>query len=340
MNEKKRRKGTIMRRVNWSIVGVVLAMAAQGCGLYPYRCEDYSECTPEVAACTGECVPLPPLDFNGPALLWIGKESAAPECPGRAPRRVYEGYADLDASNQCPACTCSEPACVLPEGVTASSSPTCLGPTFTAFDAPANWDGVCASPTTVDALSSVLIAPTTVRPCAPVVEEPPQNNFPPSSWGTYARACAGEAIPNVCGDPGLTCLPTAEPPPPGFRQCIMYLGAGDPECPEDFPEEHQLYGDLEDTRGCTACECVQAAPSECTASMSIYQAQGCGSWIFSSMITDQPSCFPVPPGVSLGGMDAAWITNDPGSCVAVGGAPVGEAKPIEPRTFCCQPLPG
>src|SRR3972149_4183011 len=33
-------------------------------------------------------------------------------------------------------------------------------------------------------------------------------------------ACAGEAITDVCGDPGLTCLPTAEPPPPGVSTGI------------------------------------------------------------------------------------------------------------------------
>lgn len=321
-------------------VGGALATLGVGCGLTPYNCADYSECPPEGGACPGQCVPLPPLEFNGPALLWIGPELEAPVCPARAPRMVYEGHADLDASYECPACECSQPACELPAGVTASNSPGCQGPTFTALDAPPQWDGSCVSPATVSTLGSVLIAPSTVRACAPIFDEPPQNTIPPSPWRTFARACAGEAIPGVCDDPGLTCLPTAEPPPPGFRQCIMHLEPGERDCPDEFPEPQLLYGDLEDTRACTQCQCVQSTPSNCAASVSVYQDQACNSWVLSSMITEAPLCLNVPPGVSLAGVEASWLTNDPGSCIAVGGEPTGAATPIEPRTFCCQPPPG
>ena len=35
--------------------------------------------------CAGQCAPLAPVEWLGPALLWIGKQGEAPECPPSAP---------------------------------------------------------------------------------------------------------------------------------------------------------------------------------------------------------------------------------------------------------------
>ncbi len=307
---------------------------------YGHDCLDFADCPDP---CPGECVPLPPLGFDGPALLWMGPVSdLPPECPERASRPVYTGFAGLNDSHECPPCECAEPACVLPSGVTASTLDACPndgpGATLTPYDAPSSWSGDCFSSGVIppDKLGSVSIAPATVRPCAPVQAEVPAM-FEGLSWATAALACAGEAIPNVCGDSGTTCLPSAKPPPPGFRQCILHLLDGEAQCPTDYPEKYTLYQkEPEDTRACTACECVETQPSTCMASVSAYQGTDCMGPVVAGGIA---TCVDVMPNLTLGSISATWVTNEPGACAPSGGVPVGEARPVGPSTFCCQPPP-
>jgi hypothetical protein len=329
-------------RASAQIAGLLAAVLGAGCeslSYYPYDCRDLAEC-PLDNACPGECVRLPPLDFSDPVLLWTGKPMDAPQCPARAPVNVYEGHADLDDSHECPPCACTEPACVLPAGVTASSSAMCQGPAYTSFEASPSWDGACTSPAVVPALGSVTMAPVTARPCAPVQPETPHDGPWGSPWSTFVRACGGEAMNGLCNDPGLLCMPSAEPPPPGFRQCIMYSRDGDPACPADYPDKFLFHGGLEDTRECTPCTCTETAPSTCIGWLSLYEDAACGAPLLSSMVGDTPTCLDTAPGAQLGSMEGSWLVNEPGSCGASGGVSLGEAKPLEPRTFCCQPPPG
>ncbi|MCC6559278.1 MAG: hypothetical protein IT372_40665 [Polyangiaceae bacterium] len=332
------------RRSSSTLVLLGCAALAAGCfedlSLYPADCREIAACEDP---CPGECVPLPPLGFDGPALLWTGPPADLPAtCPPRAPKPVYTGFAGLDDSIQCPPCSCTEPVCVLPSGVTVTDLPLCnTGPaaTVTPYDAPAGWDGTCTSSGIIpaDQVGSVSIAPATVRPCEPAAPEVPAI-FEGLGWAQAALACAGEAIDNVCGDPGMTCLPTAEPPPPGFRQCILYLFDGEPDCPADFPEKHTFYKEkFDDTRACTACECIETQPSTCTASVAAYETTDCTGPVVGAV--QAGGCVDPPVNVPIGSLEAAWDVRDPGTCAPSGGAPIGEAKPVDPRRFCCQPPP-
>ncbi|AKT38791.1 hypothetical protein [Chondromyces crocatus] len=328
--------------------GLVLVIASTGCeGLsyYPYDCKDLSECPG--SACTGQCVPLAPLGFDGPALLWTGPGEEAPECPARAPVEVYSGYAGLESSHVCPECACSAPACVLPTGVTASNTQQCQGPVFTPVDAPANWTGTCQAAEAVigpASLRSVTIEPVTERPCAPLPPTTPAG-VAPTQWTQRARACAGEAVPGVCNDPGLTCLPSAAPPPPGFQQCIMHLVPDDGtgvHCPASYPDKKVFYGRYEDTRACGACTCTETVPSSCSAWMSLYQGGACTNELLSVALSlgDTGCTSILMSPATLGSISASWMTNAPGSCEAAGGEALGSVEPADPRVFCCQPLPG
>ena len=313
-----------------------------------YTCEDPcgngqpgTSCDDPCGDCRGQCVPSPAVNFSGPSLLWIGVELEAPVCPPQAPNPVYQGHAGLDASIQCPPCGCTDPACVLPSGLTASDS-TCSGGggALTPFEAPPGWGGSCTSPTPVtsDLLRSLRIGPVRKRPCVPVELDVPHGGLY-SPWATFAKGCAGTVAGGRCEDPGLICAPTAEPPPPGFRQCLNYLRDGDPMCPAAYPDKFTFFEGLEDTRACTTCECTPIAQSECLALFTVYSEQTCEAVLLSIQVNDEsPSCGDIPTaGADLRSMDASWITNKPGSCVASGGAPTGEAKPLNPSTFCCQP---
>jgi len=330
--------------------GGLTALLEVGCdalSYYPYDCAELSECPGN--ACPGKCVPLPPFGFDGPALLWIGPETQVPECPARAPVEVYEGRAGLDASHECPPCECSQPVCELPSGITASTLNACPndgpGATLTDFAPPPSWDGSCTSPATVppNLLGSMTVQDVTERPCEPVPQTVPHGTSP-FSWGVFARVCRGEAIDTVCGDPGKTCLPSAEPPPSGFRQCIMHQVPDDGtgvQCPEDYPDKHVFFGEMQDTRACTECTCTQTATSTCVAQMSVFEDSNCATSLLSTQVfMGAGICIDTPPGIVLQSMEASWLTNQPGACAPSGGTSIGEVIPRDPRVFCCQPPPG
>lgn len=297
--------------------------------------------------CPGQCVPLPPLGFDGPALLWTGDAAEVPACPARAPAIVFEGYDGLrDLPLECGPCECSAPRCQLPAGVVASTQLACPqddpGATLTPFPAPASWDGSCTSAGMVaPALAATMgLLPTTHEPCAPVVEVPAKAE-PGPPFTIRARACAGEVTPDLCDGPGLTCVPTDEPPPPGFRQCILSLREGEVDCPPEYPEEVSFFAKVDDDRGCAPCVCAQIAAGTCVAQVRAFQDGSCSGAPFMNRWVDEAGdCFENnQPGAPLQSIDASWITNQPGACVAAGGAPSGQVTLTGLQTFCCQKPP-
>jgi hypothetical protein len=295
---------------------------------------------PTAVGCAGQCVPSGPLNWTrDPFLLWIGdNDIEAPECPDRARNQAYEGHADLVAPDECGPCSCGAPSCELPVGLTAHSTP-CPGDgpgnVDTSFDAPADWGGSCVAPPAVPAnlLGSVTIAPLTVSPCVP--ETGPIPTAGQAYWKKYARACLGEAM-GSCEDSAQVCSPTAEPPPPGFVQCIQYLREGDADCPGDYPVKHVFYEGINDTRNCTPCSCGAPEGSFCTALVSYYNNANCTSLMLTTWIGDVGQCHPTMAGSVLQSMSAMLVDNQPGFCQASGGVPYGEATPTNPSTFCCQ----
>ncbi|MCC6554598.1 MAG: hypothetical protein IT372_16585 [Polyangiaceae bacterium] len=291
--------------------------------------------------CPGQCVPLPPIGFDSPALLWFGPETELPECPTDAPARVYLGYGDVDDSGQCPSCQCTAQACEYPSFVTASTL-TCPGGGTTAeYTMPASWDGGCTpiAPAPPAPLESLTIAPVTVRPCEPTGPEVPAGGAPRFPPPLMARACKGEVVDTVCNDPSLTCVPAAKPPPPGFRQCVAWVRDGEPTCPAEYPEPLTFYDDIQDTRSCSPCECTQIFASNCFAEVRFYQDSSCTTFAASENVDSDPKCTSAIAGNTLGSIQATMLVDDPGSCAASGGDQTGQVVRTGPTTFCCQPLP-
>jgi hypothetical protein len=313
----------------------VAAILCTACTPYPYDCLDYSECPGN--SCPGECVPLAPVDFDGPFLLWVGSPADAPGCPAHAARKVYDGHADLAGGFRCPSCECLPAACAMPAGLTTSPVSCVANGQQTPYSLPPTWNGACSAldPPVIGQLGSVTIAPTSVIPCEPVVDIP--QSLLGSPWIRAAFACTAEAIPGACGDSTLACVPTSKPPPPGFRQCLVYNRDDEPTCPAEFPEQQTVYGDLEDTRSCSPCTCEQTAPSECVAAVTTYADAVCSMPIATNPVDDAPSCHDVPAATTLASVSASWIVENPGACEAVGGEQVGAATPLDKRSFCCAP---
>ena len=304
------------------------------------------------ALCLGDCIPIGPAGFRRePLLLWTGDAIAVdPGCPAHAKGEYWTGQTGLVASPDCPLCTCGTSECVLPVGIAASPGPLCGGPTFTDLLASVPWDGSCTSPTTLDpgTFGSVVIPPPMASPCEVVEVPPPPKAGGDFSWTTRARACDG-LVHGRCDQSDLMCSPTAKPPPPGFRQCIVYTDAVDenalPACPEAYPEQFVFYADVDDQRKCTPCDCGEPLGNQCIAAVSAYQDTACGEQSFALFenaaiaLGQGTSCITTMAGGALGSMSASWMVNELGACVPSGGQPYGEAKPAKAKVFCCQGLP-
>ncbi len=187
-------------------------------------------------------------------------------------------------------------------------------------------------------LSSIETLATQVSPCEPqegsIVEKVDYR------WATLARACQATEPPAAC-DETTICVPTSEPPPPGFEQCIFLRGE-EAECPLGYPNRYVVYSAIDtSTVTCTACACGSPEGGTCEANVSAWSETGCTGTMLASehVSTMAPRCTDLVSGDDLASMEATWDQNVPGTCQASGGEPVGEAKPSGPATFCCQTKP-
>lgn len=340
-------------------------LAASGCWLVkPYDCHELLECDvinedgTSNGACLGKCVPGSLRDFTAePELVWIGPEPLRPRaCAGVLPgapidlSHSWTGWADPPEAPQCPACTCSAPACELPGGVTARSLAVCQegpGGVETPFDAPPGWDGACVSPGSVPAerFGSYTIPPATERPCAPVPVDPPRAEEPQplALDGLAAFACAGFVEPDLCDREAL-CMQHQQHPPPGFRPCVSTpkssLACSDPALPGEPPtysERFVFYRDIVDERTCSPCTCTPVAPSTCEARVSTYEDAACGQPIATTTVDSEGACVDPPAAMRLGSLSAEWLVNAPGSCAPGGGALTGTEPTLDIVTLCCLP---
>jgi hypothetical protein len=185
---------------------------------------------------------------------------------------------------------------------------------------------------------SITVEPLTLieSACKPTEPPPPMAGMVP--WKTFARACLGYRF-SPCRDPGLVCVPTAEPPPEGFSQCIFQKG--DQECPlEDYPNKHVFYDDISDTRQCTDCSCGPPEGSVCSAMVSVFTKDSCsGSDLVVTGTANSAGsvCLDLTPGgTNLGSMVATSPQYQPGVCEPTGGELSGSLELLGPSTFCCQ----
>jgi hypothetical protein len=297
----------------------------------------------EPLSCPGDCIAPGPAKFRRePVLLWVGDgQSEPPTCPERASTAIYDGHSGLVAPHDCPFCKCELPECVPPLAPIASEGPSCAGPVMAPISTPPDWTGDCAAiAPPLDTIASVEIPTTGVTACQAVESLPPPKFGGSLSWSKTARACDGEAFGRCEG--GLLCRPTSEPPPPGFLQCILYEQTVDegslPQCPDTYPAQFVFYEGITDDRSCTPCQCGDPVGAQCKAAVSAFESEQCDpiSKVFEvSAELDSTACVTMGPMPTLAGLSASWVINEPGACVALGGEPTGEARPVAPSVFCC-----
>ncbi len=299
----------------------------------------------EGPACAGQCVPLGPGEWLGPMLLWKGKEGGEPACPPSAPVSGTRVFAELNAPTSCGACECGAPtgSCALSTTLTAYNSTACPAPADavpTSFDAPATWDGSCASVNSIPAnqkcngvncVQQLTIAPLTLTEESCGVITTPIASKQPSAWGAVAQTCHGVAS-GSCASPSEICAPAVEP---GFEQCIAQFG--DRECPKAYSQKSVFYYGFEDTRDCSPCACSAPVGSTCLAYVSVFKDAACSTPVVAATVDETGSaCVDIlPSGQALGSKSATKPVYTPGVCQASGGEPIGAATPEEPLTFCC-----
>lgn len=307
------------------------------------RCEDRG----------GQCVELGTLDFTREAvLLWMGGD-APPDCPERAKSVAYEGFGDLKVDFPCHACKCMPAACALPAAIEVHDSAFCSGNVMS-YQAPEAWDGACISPLVLPSGSfdSIKLSAPVMKGCEPIgdpIPMPPglmsdRRSFAGGAyWGKYAKACQGVAE-GRCDSSGDLCLPSTEPPPPEFRQCVQYLRDVDeaelPQCPKAFPDRFLFYSGTKGELTCTPCTCGEPEGGNCSATLSAYQDSTCAGVpmpLFKDVPASSSLCIdfggvPYP----LNSISSKWVQNEPGTCEVKGGELIGEVKGVDPRVFCCQ----
>jgi hypothetical protein len=303
--------------------------------------------------CAGDCVPLPPAGWDGPYLLQTNPAGTVPECPSNAPVPAYTGFADPGEQPDagCTECACdrSNGSCAPPASIFASALRCDAGTLFGApFDPPGGWDGGCTTSDAVAAgaacngspcVASIVAGPVGVMDdgCTPSKTAPVDAG--PPGFETSVVACTGSTSPAItCGDPHLTCTPSA-PPSSGFLTCIFQ--EGDNPCPAGSPysEQHVVYAGFDDQRGCTPCGCGPPG-SSCTATLAVFGDDMCTAGLINAGISSAgASCFDLQAaGLPLGSKEVVGAKYNYGSCAPSGGDPTGGGfVPSGAATFCCIP---
>ena len=331
-------------------LGALLLLAALFlCGC-TYDALDSSACEtslpgppcPMKETCPGQCVPLPPLGWSLPVLLWSGPELEAPECSAtQAGVTQYEGHADPIGPPNCPACSCEPPTgeCALPSFLTASNQ-VCdsEGPGLAFYDfsgldpepMSCNTDNVVAP---VLGPKSLTFGPPilTESECKPVTTLPPPRSGA-TSWRTFVRAC-GYGV-SACSNPGALCIPAAGPPA-GFSQCIYQ--SGQHECPSSYPDRRVFYDEVSDSRHCSECACGAPEGSVCSVYLRVYKDALCTELMAGSTVHLMGTCSNLVENAGLGSKRVMTPpTYEPGACEPSGGELTGSLELNGPSTFCCQ----
>lgn len=269
------------------------------------------------------CVAEVPPGWMGPVVLSL---EGAP-CPAEFPAVVFEGVSDLDAASASCGCSCDGSALCGP--ITVQHFAGCTFPTILHDTDWLDPSGECTPlAQDPDALSINLGLFSEGQPggCEPVA----QVEVPEPTWGTSARVCGGAFLPEGCDDE--VCAPT---PPRGFESEVCIAREGVSGCPGDFPVQRTFATDVEDSRGCTACECgVPSGVVQCSASVRLSDTADCSNAVISDVLVDAPVCQPALATMQYGRVESMDVLS--GGCAPSGGEPVGEAVPTGEMTVCCR----
>jgi hypothetical protein len=249
----------------------------------------------------------------------------APGCPPDFPDVVFEGVGNpVQQPASCAACVCSAPtvSCMLANLATYGGA-NCAGGANALVQPTAN--NACQDINASAGTDSYRAGPPTVSVSA-CTASGGAANVPPAQAGSFGRLCGATLSDAGCGAQGEVCVPNAVASPFEGKVCVWRLG--DQSCPAAYPHEHIFSDTLDDTRGCSACGCGNAAAT-CTATTTVYSDDACATAL--ATVPNNNSCVTATVGQSI---TVARTTI--GSCPASGGNPTGDVDLGPNRlTVCC-----
>lgn len=317
------------------------------------------------ACSTFACVPELTAGWTGYFALFEGAPGADPGCSGGFTATTPPPFVGNDGLSAAPAaCTCScGPAegqqcaplgslnILVNDAACGSSDANCGGTLMP----PSDWTGSCENsggfrggqltcgPSTNETCSASTGAPcnvsVTINPltasggqCKPVLGVQKPN----LTWAKLGRACAAEESQGKGCNVGQVCLPKPSAP---FASGICIAKDGDITCPPGaYTSHHVLYTDAEDTRDCEGCTCTAPSGGTCPTTVSVYSDLSLDLCSTRVAMVQAGTCNALSGNPTVAGLTASTPGAPTGAtCASSTATPKGEAKGINPRTFCCIP---
>jgi hypothetical protein len=162
--------------------------------------------------------------------------------------------------------------------------------------------------------------------CEPDPLPPPV--VPTPSFTNLQTLCTPTIFPADCGS-GQVCF---QNPPNGAIPRYCVASETDDPCPIDYPHERDtIFTGVNDTRGCTDCDCDLAGLT-CNVSLTHHPDPGCPTGTGDTLVPIADQCYGFVNWKST--LVEASVPRDT-HCNPVGGVPNGELSPSQPTKICC-----
>lgn len=261
------------------------------------------------------CVATAPEGWQGPLVLGVGE--TAPSCASPYTAVVFQLAEEISGEDASCGCECGDPE-VDCDSLQVQYGSACAGP----FDIESfGGADVCHNTAPQGPSIGAFFAPVSgTEVCPPsLVRSIPEPTL------TEMVLCGGALTQDTCGTDEL-CAGTI---PEGFGASLCVAQEGEHECPAAYPTARTAFGDVDDSRDCTACSCSAGGNFDCSATLELFSEADCEGMQTDGM-SGSESCFDTPTSLRFA---EPTVTGDctPASVEAVGTV-VGE----EPVTICCQ----
>lgn len=240
---------------------------------------------------------------------WEGPGVVDGECAAPFTARVASLHEGLDAGAEWCACGCTPPNTQCQYLVERFSGNVCDGPqgVGTVRSSSDCWTNTRS----LRVLDASVVSLGSCKPYGDAGKDPP-------AWARSAGFCAGSFFTKDCPT-GELCVTS-----PAARVCVARLG--EHVCPgAPYTSRRVYFQGFEDTRGCGACAC---GPPEGCIPVKMGRLNPCPGGTPSPMFVNDAGC--------LGPFE--YVNALPtGSCAPSPASKVGDVKPTQPVTVCCEP---
>jgi hypothetical protein len=279
---------------------------------------------------TGTCGATPPIGWFGPTVYArVLPGDLPPPCPeewNNPGPTVLEGFTDPGPAVCGCECELSAPQTCISCMETAATQGACT-PNYYYGNCPYNNTDVTDDCTNVNVLGWVGFTSDESNYYGgggSVCEETATEAIPPFQFDAQIATCRIPESALAC-DAGV-CIP---PAPEGFESKWCIYQQGDIECPAgEYPNKTIFWSDVDDTRGCTNCQCGTAAEVCTERQLMIFNGPDCAG---------DPAFIVEPDGVCVQatGGSIAGTPAESGCPVNEPSMPQGEIMPTGAFTFCC-----